>query len=123
MFVEDSTCVGLDRSLAEAFPSSYTKGKPAATARLQLRVDLKQERATGFHIGSYRDNDQGFAQEVLKETGPGDLVVRDLGYFSMPVLQALSNQDSFFLSRLRYGMVLSDRPTGTRIDLLKRAVC
>lgn len=120
VFVEDSTCIGLDRSLSEAFPSSYTKGADAATARLQLRVDLQQERITDFHIGSYRDNDQSYSRNILTEAGPGDLVIRDMGYFSLPTFQALADQGSFFLSRLRYGVVLSDRETGRRIELLEK---
>jgi hypothetical protein len=119
VLVEDSTCIGLDRSLASAFPSSHTEGEPAATARLQLQVDLKEEQATGFHLASYRDNDQSYSAEILGEANPGDLVVRDLGYFSLPTLQALDDQDSFFLSRLRYGVAVSDPETGKRIDLLE----
>jgi len=122
VLVEDSTCVGLDRSLAEAFPSSYTKGEPAATARLQLQrlqlqVDLKEEQTTGFHLASYRDNDQSYSAEILKEAEPGDLVVRDLGYFVLSVLQELKDQGSFFLSRLRQGVVIKDPDTGDRIAL------
>jgi hypothetical protein len=80
-------------------------------------VDLKEEQTTGFHLASYRDNDQSYSAEILGETGPGDLVVRDLGYFSLPTLQALDDQDSLFLSRLRYGVVIKDPNTGARIDL------
>lgn len=116
-FVEDSTCASLDRSLAKAFPSSYTKGAPAATARLQLRLDLKQERLTGFQIGSYRDNDQSYSQSVLEEIEPGDLVIRDLGYFSLSSLKAIGNRGGFFLSRLRFGVSTFDPDTGERIDL------
>lgn len=117
VLVEDSTCVGLDRSLASAFPSSHTERKPAATARLQLQVDLKEERTTGFHLASYRDNDQSYSAEILKDAEPGDLVIRDLGYFVLQVLQDLKDQGSFFLSRLRYGVVIKDPDTGARIDL------
>ena len=120
VLVEDSTCIALDPSLAEAFPSSYTKGAPAATARLQLRVDLKQEQTTAFHIGSYRDNDSSYAGAILEQAQPGDLVVRDLGYFTLPTLQALADQGAFFLSRLRYGVIIGDPATGERMDLLKQ---
>lgn len=117
VLVEDSTCVGLDRSLASAFPSSHTEGEPAATARLQLQVDLKEEQTTGFHLASYRDNDQSYSAEILSEAEPGDLVIRDLGYFVLQVLQDLKDQDSFFLSRLRYEVVIKDPDTADRIDL------
>ena len=134
VLVEDSTCIALDPSLAEAFPSSYPEGAPAATARLQLRVDLKQEQTTAFHIGSYRDNDPSYAEAILEPAGPGDLVLRDLGYFKLPTsssqLQApdvsgarrpgLLLLGSFFLSRLRYGVMIGDLDTGERIDLLKK---
>lgn len=117
VLVEDSTCIGLDQSLASAFPSSHTEGEPAATARLQLQVDLKEERSTGFHLASYRDNDQSYSAEILEDANPGDLVVRDLGYFVLQVLQDLKDQGSFFLSRLRHGVVIKDPDTGDRIDL------
>lgn len=47
-----------------------------------------------------------------------DLVLRDLGYFSLNVLSKIVNKGAFFISRYRYGTTIYDEH-GNKIDLLK----
>jgi len=39
------------------------------------------------------------------------LVLRDLGYFALPVLRQIQLSEAFFLSRLRFGVILRDPKT------------
>jgi hypothetical protein len=115
VLIEDSTCCSLDDSLAEAFPSSGQ----AATVRVQLCYELHQSQMHSLAVQSYRDNDQKHAPALVKTLKQGDLVIRDLGYFSTEVFRQIAQQKAFFLSRLRYRVNLYDTHSGARIDLLR----
>jgi len=69
-------------------------------------------------LSSYRRNDQAAAPDILNVIQKGDLVLRDLGYFALPVLQQVERRGAFFLSRLRFGVTLRDPKTKQPINLL-----
>jgi len=119
VFVEDSMCVKLPSNLANVFPGAHSKTGEAATARIQCRVDLKNNQISRLDIQSYRDNDQKFSSDVLHTLRPGDLVLRDLGYWSLKVFQLIDWMNAFFLTRFRYGTNVYDKNTGEQIDLAK----
>lgn len=119
VLVEDSTCFSLPDHLHTHFPSSYCATGAKATLRLQWLQDLKAERPVRFAIQRYRDNDQRHAPAVVALAQAGDLVLRDLGYFSTAVFEALDQQGAFFLSRLHYRVQVRDASTEAVIDLVK----
>lgn len=120
VLVGDSTCVSVCPELAEAFPSSYAHGCTRATMRLQWLHDLKHESLVSYALQSYRDNDQKHAPAILEELQPGDLVLRDLGYFGGATFEAIDQRGAFFLSRLHYRCQVLDPDTLTPIDLVAR---
>ncbi len=119
VLVEDSTCLSLPEHLHQYFPSSYCATGAKATLRLQWLQDLKAEHPVRFAIQSYRDNDQKHAPAVVTQAQAGDLILRDLGYFSTPVFDALDQQGAFFLSRLHYRVQVLEAQTEAVIDLVK----
>ena len=119
VLVEDSTCLSLPDSLCAYFPSSYCATAEKATARLQWLHDLKAERLVSFALQSYRDNDQKHARAIIEQVEAGDLVLRDLGYFSGAVFESLDERGAFFLSRLHYRTHVLDVETAVPLDLVK----
>ncbi len=119
VLVEDSTCLSLPDSLSAYFPSSYCATGEKATARLQWLHDLKAERLVSFALQSYRDNDQKHARAIIEQVEAGDLVLRDLGYFSGAVFKSLDERGAFFLSRLHYRTHVLDVETAVPLDLVK----
>ena len=119
VLVEDSTCLSVPEHLHSYFPSSYCATGAKATLRLQWLHDLKAERLVRFAIQSYRDNDQKHASAVVALAQIGDLILRDLGYYSTPVFEALDQRGAFFLSRLHYRVQVLDAQTEAVIDLVK----
>lgn len=105
VFIQDSTCWSLPASLAEHFPGSHSKTGKAATARLQVCYDLKADQFYEFSLQSFRDNDQKHAGSV-QWLRAGDLLIRDLGYFSQHVFADLTQIGAFFVSRLHYRVAL-----------------
>lgn len=116
----DSCVLPLHASLAAVFPgaSNQTKSIQAA-AKVQCVLDLLTGAFVDFSLGCFRDNDQKAAYDILPVLRPGDLVLRDLGYFVLGSFVAIARRGAFFLTRWRHGIALLDEG-GQRVDLLSR---
>ncbi len=120
VYLEDSTCVSLPKSLYEFFPGPHSNTGHAATAKIQLRVELKSGTYSNIALKHYRNNDQSFSSDILQMLQPGDLVIRDLGYAVLDVFEKIDKSKAFFISRLKYGTKLFDYDTEEEIDLAKQ---
>jgi len=119
VLLHDSTVQSLPRHLAAAFPgSSDQKCQTRAALKIQWICDLLSGAVVQLSLSSFRRNDQAAAPDILSVVQKGDLVLRDLGYFALPVLSQLERSGAFFLSRLRFGVILRDPKTKQPLDLL-----
>jgi hypothetical protein len=120
VLLHDSTVQSLPPHLAAAFPGSASQSTPTTAAlKIQWVCDLLSGAVVQLSLSSFRRNDQASAPDILSVVQKGDLILRDLGYFSLGVLAQLESQGAFFLSRLRGGVALRDPQTKKQIDLLK----
>jgi len=121
VLLHDSTIQSLPRHLAAAFPGSRNqKCQDRAALKIQWICDLLSGALLHLSLSSFRRNDQAAAADLLPVLRKGDLVLRDLGYFSLTVLAQVQAAQAFFLSRLRHGVVVRDPRNQQPIDLLKR---
>ncbi len=121
VLVADSTIVKLHPSLEKSFPGSknqYLKTSQAS-ARLQVLIDIFSGDFLHFNLSSFRRNDQGAAMDVISLLKKGDLLLRDLGYFTHSSLHAIHLKAAFFITRYRYRTVLHDAQN-EKIDVLKK---
>ena len=79
--------------------------------------DLISNTFVHFEITPFPVNDQSKSKDILSIVRKGDLVIRDLGYFSLACFEKMSNNISF-VSRIRYGVKIFDIKTGGEINLL-----
>lgn len=119
VLVQDSTSLPLESKLVSAFPGPCNQYGRSATAKIQAVIDLLNEQFCHLELGAFTENDQSKAVDILNIAQPGDLVIRDLGYFVLSALGQMTEQSIFFLSRLRYSIAVYDHSTDKRIDLLK----
>jgi hypothetical protein len=121
ILVQDSTCLALHSGLAALFPgpANHT-GSKQASLRIQCIYDLLTERFLSFALSPFTRNDQASACDLLPLLQAGDLVLRDLGYFTFRSFKAIAAKGAFFLSRWRYGVTLLCPQSGQEIDLAKR---
>jgi hypothetical protein len=88
--------------------------------KIQACYDLLSQSFVHFSLGSFRRNDQAASPEVLALVQAGDLIIRDLGYFVLEVLEQIQAAQAYFLSRLRLGVGLWEADGRTPVNLLAR---
>lgn len=109
VLLQDSTTLSLPDCLAGDFPGNVSKGKQKAVARLQCIINIKTMQWLHISLNAFTNNDQSASGIILPLLKKGDLLIRDLGYFVLDVLEQVIKSEAFFISRLRYGVTLFDR--------------
>ena len=120
VLVHDSTCLSLPATLAAFFPGPANQsGKPQASLRIQCLYDLCAERFVAFLLCPFTRNDQAAASDPIGLLRAGDILLRDLGYFTLASLRAIAAKGAFFLTRCHCGSSLLDPLSGLPIDLTR----
>lgn len=107
--IKDATRFDLPSRLKEHFPGFGGKVTSDAGVSIQLEFDAKNAKLHDLDIASARKTDIQDAKEKKEDVEKGDLIIRDLGYFSSAVLRSVIEKEAFFLTRLKskmkvYGM-------------------
>lgn len=119
ILVQDSSTIKLNEKLAAVYPGGANQhGATPGVLRLQAVFDLLSQRWLNFALSPYVRNDQKASPDLLPLVQKNDLVLRDLGYFAIPVLQQIVQRDAFFLSRFYFRTAVFDLQ-GQPINLLK----
>jgi hypothetical protein len=119
VLIQDSTTIQLTARLAAMFPgSSNQRGAGKGLLKIQAFYELLSQRFVSFGLSGFSRNDQAAAGDLLPLIQPGDLVVRDLGYFVIDVFEQIVQAGAFFLSRIRLDLALRDGLTGKEFNLL-----
>jgi hypothetical protein len=118
VLVQDSTVETLPKHLAKLFPAAGNQhGHDYAALKIQWICDLKNSAVEHVSLSGFTRNDQAAAPDILEVARCGDLVLRDLGYLTTPVLAKFVNQHISFLTRHRHGINLYDPQSGKPLDL------
>lgn len=120
VLLADSTTLALPAALASVFPGARNQCISARQSQLKIQCyyELLGDQMLHFELCSFRQNDQSASGHILPLCQPGDLVLRDLGYFVLDVFKQLAQRGCFFISRLRSNIALSDPATGKALDVL-----
>lgn len=118
VIIEDSTCFRLPSALFDFFPGARLPHGRKASGRVQLRIDLKQHNYEAIALKSYCQNDLQFAEDIVHTLQNGDLIIRDLGYFVVPVFSKIMAQGAYFLSRLNLSTHVLSPENERIIDLV-----
>ena len=120
ILLQDSTCAPLPKHLAQAFPGSKNqRRRKGGTLKLQFITDLAGGSVLQWALSGFTRNDQAASGDILQVAQPGDLILRDLGFFSLKVFRRLDQVGAYFLSRCKQGLNFYDLETGQKLDLIR----
>ena len=119
LLLHDSTNIALRRRYANYYPGSSNQRGAHSQVKVQLICDLLESNVEQASVSGFTRNDQSAAGDILNILKPGDLVIRDLGYFVLSVFQKIIEASAFFVSRYRHDTRIADPSTHKPLNLLK----
>ena len=96
----DSTAFILDPMFANDFPGSGGT-RHTAGAKIQLEYDLFSGRVIENYLGAEKEGDKQFIDTHLTQILPGDLCIRDLGYFDLKDYQTIQDAGGYYITRVK----------------------
>lgn len=102
ILLEDSTQGTLHESLAENFRGSGGAASSSAF-KVNLIHNFTRAQIVDIELTQGCVPDQSLNTRVLKHLKPGDLVIRDLGYFALSTFSKVHELGAFYLSRFQTG--------------------
>ena len=117
ILVQDSTVIRLPLRLFEQFSGVKNAHTSVCNARIQGIYDLISQKFIAFSIDSYSKNDVSVTLDIPVE--PGDLVLRDRGYFTVQAMDELKSQGADSIFRYKHKTAFFDIENNEEINLLK----
>jgi hypothetical protein len=100
ILIEDSTIISMAKSNAEHFPNNGNGKIDTAGCKINLVTDALSGKPVSAGLHSTRDPDQSIGLDLPSACQPGDLIIRDRGYFSINAVAEIERREAFWISRL-----------------------
>lgn len=117
--IKDSTTFGINESLSELF-EGYGKGGGRSCKSgisIQYEFDIKTNKILDIDLQSAVKRDSTDAISKKDDIRKGDLILRDLGYYSDQVLEEIISKEAFIISKLYHNLTVYNQ-NGKRINFL-----
>jgi hypothetical protein len=119
LYIEDSTIFKLPDELSSVFPGNVSKGKKKSQAKIHALYNFTENIFPFLDLHSYTENDQSLSLNALSYVSKGDLLLRDMGFLVLNVLEQLIRMGVFFISRKSAGIKVYDINNKEEIKLTK----
>lgn len=120
LLIQDSSKIPLPVKFAHFYPGARNQtGRQSATLSIQAIYDCLGENFVSFALTPFTRNDQKAATDIVAIAQKGDLILRDLGYFSLESLRQIDARDAHYITRHRHGTSVYDLESNP-IELLKK---
>ena len=120
VYLEDSTSCQLHERVAGDFKGCGGGGS-AAGFKIHTIWDAVKNCVKDLRISPSNASDQSQAYNIINYLKQGDLVLRDLGYFTISCFAEIASKGAYFLSRLRFAVKVYT-PEGVLIEDIGRHV-
>jgi hypothetical protein len=114
--VKDSTKFDVHQQLKDTLPG-FGGAASLASACIQWEFDIKTGSVIDMGITPGNHPDAKDAQEKGYNVQAGDLIIRDLGYFSHVALLDIKKAGAYFLSRLNYNTKIYEASQEGMVEL------
>lgn len=99
--IKDGTRFNLSANLYKYYKGTGgSEGTSNAALCIQFEYDALSGKILTLEITDGIRNDYTDAKETVSRADMGDLIIRDLGYYSLPTLSKFDGAAAFFISRL-----------------------
>ncbi len=98
--IGDSTRFDVPEEFKEFLTGFNGRASSAAGISIQYEYDAKSGQILCMEVGSATKSDSKHAASLMDAICEGDLVIRDLGYYSRSNLLGIKGKRAFFISRL-----------------------
>jgi len=99
ILIADATSISLNNALAPIFPSTGSGGKMAGI-KLHGLFNVTTGELPYLNLTEASRSDHTTKDDHFTISNPGDLLIRDLGYFEAPDLDRLHREKRFFITRV-----------------------
>jgi hypothetical protein len=96
----DSTAFQVPKDYIKTYPGSGGCSQPSGV-KIQLEYELKSGNFMNVEVGAGSGNDNTFGSKIKDSIEAGDLILRDLGYFSFEDFWDIEKREAFYISRLK----------------------
>ncbi|MBD3631292.1 MAG: IS4 family transposase [Cyclobacterium sp.] len=117
VLIEDSVRFQLPDHLKDSYPGNGG-GASQAGAHLQFEFDLKSGNVKTLSLHHAKYQDQKAARDQVDRISENSLIIRDLGYFVMDILESIHRKGAFFISRLKPKTTIYELKEGQYIRLV-----
>jgi len=117
--IKDSTSFKLSQNMAEKYRAS-SKHTEQSILKIQHEYDLKTGKIYDISLHSFIESDSKDAISNIENINKNDLIIRDLGYVVLSVMEAIIKKEAYFLNRFDFSSNAYETETSTqKIDLAK----
>jgi hypothetical protein len=102
---KDSTRYQIPAHLKDHYPGN-TGSATGAGIHIQFEFDILNGRVNDLTVTDALRQDTTDAKQTIGVIDKGDLILRDLGYFSSDVLEQIDEQKAYYISRPATGITL-----------------
>ena len=110
ILIEDASGQVMPKSNAEAFPAHGNHYGKTAGVKIDFAFDLLAGSVVSHSLQGATEQDKSIGREFVVEVRRGDLVLRDMGYFSLGEFTEIERREAWWLTRLPLtaGVLLAD---------------
>lgn len=117
VLIKDSTRFQIPEHLKEEYPGNGGNASKAGV-HIQFEYDIPSGEISDLNLTNAKRQDNTDAAETMGAIRKGDLIIRDLGYFSQKVFKHMMVVGAFFLSRVKPKTVFYYYD-GTKLDMVE----
>ncbi|MCK5677263.1 MAG: IS4 family transposase [Flavobacteriaceae bacterium] len=98
VLIKDATSFQLSENMVDSYKGSGGSGSISAI-KIQFEYDLISGKIIDLSLFSFIVQDATNAADTIDNIRNNELIIRDLGYISIPVLRAIQEKEAFFVNR------------------------
>jgi Transposase DDE domain len=121
IIIEDSSFQVMPKANSKNFPAHGNHHGATAGVKIDFTYDLLSGNILTHTLHNAAEQDKTIGKDTLTEIRPGDLLLRDMGYFSLSEFDAVEQLNAFWITRLPLTIGVRCDASDTLEERLKRS--